>query len=160
MSNIHCSALDSMLDAIREVTGSEKQAESTRKNIISLLEVVADHLGPLLEVALAQDEACEVAAEHDATALLRALASALRDLDTGLTDPIFEPYKHGANASLPWHVRASDAALVEAIRIYRRKYKITQNAAATRLAADLNAQGFQRRGVKLTGESLRRLKYR
>lgn len=157
---MHCSALDSMLDAIREVTGSEEQAEFTRKNIISLLGVVADRLGPLLEVALAQDEACEVVAEHDAAALLRALAAALRDLDTGLTDPIFEPNKHGANASLPWHIRASDAALVEAIGIYQRKYKITQNAAATRLAAELNAQGFQRRGEKLTGKGLRRLRYK
>lgn len=152
-------ALDAMLDAIRETASGEGQAEFSRNRIIVLLDVIAEHLDPMLEQPVTQDDNCEVVAEHAAVGQLRALVSALRDLDTGLTDPIFKAYEHGANATLPWDVRASDEALIEAMAVYQNKYKLTQIAAASRLAADLAANGFRRKGKVLNGKSLQRLKY-
>lgn len=160
MNGIHGKALDAMLDAIRTVTRGEEQPELDRKGIIGILEVVAEHLDPLLQEPVVQDDTFEVVVEHAAVAQIRGLASALRDLDTGLTDPIFEPYQHGANATLPWRVRASDAALVQMMRVYQKKFKLTQIEAAKKLAAKLTANGYLRKGRRLTGRSLQRLKYR
>ncbi len=152
-------ALDAMLDAIRAVTRDEEQPTLDRKGIIGILEVVAEHLDPLLQDTVLQDQDIEVAVEHAAVAQIRGLASALRDLDTGLTDPIFKPYEHGANATLPWHTRASDAALVEMLRVYQKKFKLNQKAAAKKLAGDLTANGYLRKGKALTGGTLQRVKY-
>ena len=152
-------ALDSMLNALREAAEGEEREIFNRTNVIGVLEVLVEHLGPLLEEPLVQDEAHEVVVEHTAVYQLRALAAALRDLDIGRTDQIFDAYEHGANATLPWDVRESDAALIEALGIYQRKYKLTQIDAATKLAKDLTANGFRRRGKTLSGESLQRLKY-
>ncbi|MFM2302281.1 MAG: hypothetical protein RLZZ84_2017 [Pseudomonadota bacterium] len=152
-------ALDAMLDAIRAVTRDVEHPTLGREGIIDILEVVAEHLDPLLQETVLQDQDFEVAVEHAAVAQIRGLASALRDLDTGLTDPIFKPYEHGANATLPWCTRASDAALVEMLRVYQKKFKLTQKAAAKKLAVDLTANGYLRKGNALTGRSLQRLKY-
>lgn len=153
------SALDAMLDALREAAVGAERADFNRANAIGILEVLVQHLGPLLEEPLVQDEAHEVVVEHTAVYQLRALAAALRDLDIGLTTQIFDAYEHGANATLPWHVRESDAALIEALKVYQSKYELSQIAAAQKLAKDLTASGFRRKGKVLTGENLQRLKY-
>ena len=152
-------ALEAMLDAIKAVTRDEAQPALDRKSIVDILEVIAEHLDPLLHEPVAQDDASEVALEHTAVAQLRGLASALQDLDTGLTDPVFNPYQHGANATLPWRVRATDDALVQALSVYQKKFNLTQKEAAARMAAKLTAGGFLRKGEKLSRSSLQRLKY-
>ena len=159
MNQRHGSALDTMLDALREAADGEERADFNRANVIGILKVLAEHLGPLLEQPLVQDQHCEAVIRHTAVDQLLALISALGDLDTGLTDAIFEPYKHGANATLPWDVRESDAALIEALKVYQSKYELSQIAAAQKLAKDLTASGFRRKGKVLTGENLQRLKY-
>lgn len=159
MNQRHGSALDTMLDALRGAADGEECADFNRTNVISILQVLAENLDPLLEDPLVQDQHCEVVIRHTAVGQLLALISALGDLDIGLTDAIFEPYKHGANATLPWDVRESDAALIEAVRVYQSKYELSQIAAAKKVANDLTASGFRRKGMVLTGENLQRLKY-
>lgn len=159
MNQRHGSALDTMLDALREAADGEERADFNRANVIGILKVLTEHLGPLLEEPLVQDQHYEAVVEHAAVGQLRALVLALEDLNTGLTDPVFKPEERGANATLPWHVRETDAALIELLRIYQTKYKLTQIAAAKKLARDLTARGFRRRGMTLTGNGLQRLKY-
>lgn len=53
-------ALDAMLDAIRETASGEGQAEFSRNRIIVLLDVIAEHLDPMLEQPVTQDDNCEV----------------------------------------------------------------------------------------------------
>ncbi len=159
MNQRHESAMEAMLCALQEVAEGEERADFNRANVIGILKVLAEHLDPLLEEPLVQDEHGEAVIRHTVVEQLLALASALDDLDTGLTDPIFDPYEHGANATLSWDVRESDAAIIEALRIYQNRYKLMQIAAAAKLAKDLAANGFQRRGKTLSGENLQRLKY-
>lgn len=159
MNQRHCSALDTMLEALREAAEGEERADFNRTNVIGILKVLVEQLDPLLEEPLVKDQHCEAVTRHTAVDLLLALISALGDLDTGLTDTIFEPYKHGANATLPWSLRESDAALIEALRVYQSMYELSQIAAAERLANDLAKAGFRRKGKTLTGENLQRLKY-
>lgn len=152
-------ALDAMLDALREAAEGEEREDFNRTNVVGILRVLVEHLAPLLEEPLVQDEEVEVVAEHTAVYQLRALVSALRDLDAGLKDPIFDAYEHGANATLRWPVRECDAALIEALGVYQKKYGLRQLDAAKKLATDLTGRGFRRKGKPLTGNQLRRLKY-
>lgn len=152
-------ALDAMLNALREAAEGEEREDFNRTNVVGILQVLLRHLAPLLEEPLVQDEEFEAVTEHAAIFQLRALAAALRDLDTGLTDPIFKANAHGANATLPWDVRDSDGALVEALGVYQKKYGLTQKAAAEKLASELAVGGFRRRDEVLTGKQLERLKY-
>ncbi len=133
----------------------------TRPALISLLEVVSQHIDQVLEVPHGTLEDGQlVVGVHPVVDQLNGLIAALKDLDTGITDPIFRPYEHGANATLPWRVREEDAALVEAMAVFQSiKGIASQKEATKQMAAQLNKNGYRRRGKQLTGASLRRLKY-
>lgn len=133
----------------------------TRPVLISVLEAVSQHIDQVLEVSHGTLENGQlVVGAHPVVTQLNGLIAALKDLDTGITDPIFKPYEHGANATLPWRVREEDAALVEAIAAFQSiKGIASQKEATKQMAAHLDKNGYRRRGKRMTGASLRRLKY-
>jgi hypothetical protein len=152
------------LDLLTELEGLDLEGGAegfTRPALISVLEVVSQHIDRVLEVSHGTLEDGQlVVSAHPVVTQLNGLIDALKDLDTGITDPIFKPNEHGANATLPWRVREQDAALVEAIAVFQSIKGIArQKEAAKQMAAQLNKNGYRRRGKQMTGTSLQRLKY-
>jgi hypothetical protein len=152
---------DALLVSLRELTSAPSGGDFTRTNLIALLDVLTSHLGKALATQESElEDGTHVELEHPVVSQLAELASALEDLDRGLTDPALRAYKHGANATLPWNVRDQDKALVEALKVYRSYHNLdTEKDAAGKMAKVLNATGYRRRGKQLTGKSLLRLKY-
>lgn len=152
------------VDLLAELDGldiEEGEEGIARPAVISVLEVVRHHIDQVLEVSHGNLEDGQlIVGPHPVVVHLDGLIAALRDLDTGITDPIFKPYEHGANATLPWRVREEDTALVEAIAVFKSiKGIASQNEATKEMAAQLKKNGYRRRGKQMTGASLRRLKY-
>ncbi|WP_372916669.1 hypothetical protein [Sandarakinorhabdus sp.] len=97
---------EAFLRALRALTDAPGGKEFNRQNVATLLDVLAQHLGIALASPVGTlEDGTQVVAEHPAEALLVSLISALRDLDSGLTDEVFKPTSHGANATRPWDVR-------------------------------------------------------
>lgn len=163
MNQRHGSALDTMLDALREAADGEERADFNRANVIGILKVLAEHLDPLLEEPSVQNENGEAVIRHTAVEQLLALASALDDLDTGLTDPVLRRIAGKKNSARRWRLRQEDEVLFEALEILQRIKRLPdKKAAARRLAVTLQSSDYRRSGKTLKGASLYALynKYR
>ena len=155
-------AYDALLAELRALTDVPNGAEFTRSNLIALLGVVVTHLGQALATMEGQlDNGTPVEAEHPVSAQLSGLIEALRDLDNGLTDPVFEPTLGNQNARRNWRMRQEDNALIEGLEVFQRIKKIkNRKAAAMKAASELRRSKYTRRGKKLSGLDLYNLYYR
>ncbi len=153
---------DALLDSLRELTSDPDGAEFTRSNLIALLDLLTTHLGEALATKVGElGDGTSVQAEHPVVAQLSGLASALRDLDKGLTDPVVKRIAGNRNASRPWSVRRDDETLIEGLEVYRRVHKIKDIKAAARKAAmELRRNRYTRRGKSLRWQDLYNLIYR
>lgn len=147
---------DALLDNLRELTGDPDNAEFTRPNLIALLEVLTAHLGEALVTTVGELEGGTlVQAEHPVATQLSGLASALRDLDSGLTDPVLKSATSKKTARRPWSLRQEDEILLEAVEVFRRFERIKSlTEAARKVTTALNRHNYTRRGKKLKGRDL------
>lgn len=84
------------------------------------------------------------------SAQLSGLVEALRDLDIGLTDPVFRSALGNQNARRNWRVRQEDNALIEGLEVFQRVRKIKhRKAAAMKAASELRRSKYTRRGKEL-----------
>jgi hypothetical protein len=152
------------LDELNALATRPDGADFTRPNLIALLNILTSHLGTALETKAKElDEGVYFAEEHPVAAQLSGLASSLRDLDCGLTDPVLKAAKSDTNASLGWRQRQEDEDLFEAVEIFQRIEKIPNlKAAARRVAVKLQFAKYERRGKSLKASTLYALynKYR
>lgn len=153
---------DALLDGLRAVTDTPNGEEFTRSNVIALLGVLVSHLGEALATKVGElDDETPVEAEHPVSAQLSALVEALRDLDIGLTDPLFKPAVGNKNARRHWRLRQEDEALIEALDVFQRLMKIKcRKSAMMKAASELKRSKYTRRGRLLTWLDLQNLYYR
>lgn len=153
---------DALLGDLRALTDAPNGEEFTRSNVIALLGVLVTHLGEALATEMGElEDGTPVEAEHSVSAQLSGLVQALRDLDIGLTDPVFEPTLGNQNARRNWRMRQEDNALIEGLEVFQRIKKIkNRKAAAMKAASELRRSKYTRRGKKLSGLDLYNLYYR
>jgi hypothetical protein len=153
---------DALLGDLRVLTDAPNGAEFTRSNLIALLGVVVTHLGEALATKVGElENGSPVEAEHTVSAQLSGLVEALRDLDIGLTDPVFEPALGNQNARRNWRVRQEDKALIEGLEVFQQAKKIKHlKTAARKAASELRRSKYTRRGKKLSWLDLYNLYYR
>lgn len=153
---------DALLGELRALTDAPNGAEFTRSNAVALLSVLVTHLSEALATTGGElEDGTPVEAEHPVAAQLSGLVEALRDLDIGLTDPVFEPTWGNQNARRNWRVRQEDKALIEGLEVFQRVMKIRHRKAAIMKAAlELNRNKYTRRSRALTWRDLHNLYYR
>lgn len=153
-----------LLDKLNALATRPDGADFTSPNLIALLDILTSHLGAALETKAEElEDGSYFTEEHPVAAQLSGLASSLRDLDCGLTDPVLKAEISNTNASLGWRQRQEDECLFEAVEIFQRIEKIPNlKAAARRVAVKLQFAKYERRGKPLKALSLYALynKYR
>ena len=137
---------DALLDGLRALTDAPNGAEFTRSNVIALLGVLVTLLGEALATKVGElEDGASVEAEHPVSAQLSGLVEALRDLDIGLTDPVFGSALGNQNARRNWRVRQEDNALIEGLEVFQRVRKIKhRKAAAMKAASELRRSKYTR----------------
>ena len=153
-----------LLSALREATARPGGEDFTRANLIGLLDILCLHLGDDLASKVGElEDGTELGEEHAVAAHLAGLASALRDLDNGLADPVLEPKTTNQTALRRWLLREGDRYLIEALDILwsiegKRPRKLRHTA--RQVADKLSKAGYTRKGGKLTGSMLYNLYYK
>ena len=147
---------EALVGALGEIVEPGSRADFSRENIIALLKVLTEYLSKDLKIPLERwDDGTQLYEEHPILTQLRHLASALGDLDKGLTDPLLKPYSHGSNAARPWRIRDADrelSALLQVMRIVEgRKYL---RSTAMELARQLKRGGRVRKGKALNWQQI------
>lgn len=147
---------DVLLDNLRQLISAPGNAEFTRPNLIALLEVLVTHLGDALVTTAGElEDRTLVQVEHPVATQLSGLASALRDLDAGLTDPVLKSTTSKKTARRPWSLREEDQILLEAVEVFRRFKRIPSlTEAARKVTTALNRHNYTRRGKRLKGKDL------
>lgn len=145
-----------LLESLRDLASHPNGEDFNRANLIALIEVLASHLGEALATKVGELEGGTlVQAEHPVVSQLSGLASALRDLDAGLTDPVLKRTLSKKTAARPWHVRQQDQTLIEAVEVFGRLKRIKSvKGAANKVATELNRQQYTRRGKRLRGSDI------
>lgn len=153
-----------MLSALREATARPGGEGFTRANLIGLLDILSLHLGDDLASKVGElEDGTELGEEHTVAAHLAGLASALRDLDNGLADPVLKPKTTKQTALRRWRLREDDRYFIEAVDILwsiegKRPRKLRQTA--RKVADKLSKAGYTRKGSKLTGLMLYNLYFK
>lgn len=147
---------DALLDNLRQLTSAPGKADFTRPNLIALLEVLTTHLGEALTSKFGElEDGTHVEAQHAVADLLSGLSSALRDLDSGLTDPVLRRVAGKKNSARPWRLRQEDDVLFEALEIFQRIKRLPdRKAAARRLTVTLQSSNYRRKGKQLKWSNL------
>ena len=153
-----------MLGKIRDLPPSRKSGldATTRQQCLDVLTIIEGYIGEALAqtvYASECDDMLTVTVEHHASATIRDLIHAIKDLNDGVLDPLVEKTKTKKNAALTRRQRESDDVLSQTIRIISRSKNITINQAAQQLARNLNNRGYRRKGKTVKWDSLRRLIY-
>jgi hypothetical protein len=153
---------DALLGDLRALTDAPNGAEFTRTNLIALLYVLDIHLGKALATIEGKlEDGTSVEAEHPVSAQLSGLVEALRDLDSGVTDPVFKRAFGHQNARRNWRLRQEDNALIEGLEVFQRVKKIKhRKAAAMKAASELRRSKYMRNGKELRWLELYNLYYR
>lgn len=145
-----------LLEQLRTFSSDPDREDFSRPNLIALLDLLATGLGEQLATKQGElEDGTHVFAEHSVVAQLSGLASALRDLDKGLTDPVLKRVGGKKNAARPWRLIKEDDVLFEALEIFQSMRKLQdRKAAAIALALKLRASGYKRRGKWLSWSNL------
>jgi hypothetical protein len=132
----------------------------TRPNAIALLTALVECLDP----ALAEKRNIFMSdltlhLEHAAIGQLNQLIDSLRDLDNGKVDEALKPSTHQANAALTIRQRKEDQLWLEMVAIIQGRKRLKYREQAERAVAEmLNKAGKTRRGRRITGPMLKKLR--
>jgi hypothetical protein len=130
-----------------------------RSEIVSILKVLVDHLGPLLAETKYTSTEIEIINEHVTVGQVRHLILGLEDLDRGLVHQALKPASAQANAALSAEQRDYDRLLLEAVAIAQgTKGFSTLRQAEKYVAERLAKAGRTRRGEPITASVLRSLR--
>ncbi len=153
---------DALLDTLRALPNKPDGAQFTRPNLIALLDVLTTHLGAAIEIEGEElADGIQIITEHPVLDQLSGLVKALRDLDIGLTDPVFEPTLSDKNALRRWRERQEDKDLIEGMKILQRVNNIKSFQSTAMVAASmLGRANYTRRGKRLNWKDLINLYHR
>jgi hypothetical protein len=145
----------------RQLENVEISSVSTieRSEIISIINVLVDHVGPLLAETKYTSTGIEIIIEHIVVGQLKHLARGLQDLDRGIPHPALTPASSQANAALSAEQREYDRLLLEAVTIARQAHRFSTLRQAEKYVAERFARaGRKRRGKVITASVLRSLR--
>jgi hypothetical protein len=95
-----------------------------RSEIVSILKVLVDHIGPLLAETKYTSTETEIINEHVVVSQLRHLILGLEDLDRGLVHQALKAALGQANAALSAEQRQYDRLLLEAVEIPQKAIRV------------------------------------
>jgi hypothetical protein len=113
-----------------------------RRELVALLSVLQEALGPLLDTHHRAPDGFEWVAQHPATEAVGFLADALRDLDIGVTPPLLKAPKIGG-AMKPKSESDIAARAVDWVRVVQTARRVSQQTACKQVAAALVKMGVK-----------------
>lgn len=153
---------EALVAELHDRFAQDNRADFERANLIDLLDILRRHIGlAMVEPLGVLDDGTPYEGEHNASAMIGQLVAALKDLDRGKRDPLFQPSKTAPRGFKCWRQRTLEDQIRVAFQAVRDggRFK-TDKAAARELAKALAKYDHKIRGRRITAVQIINLKYR